>query len=233
MSAARTQGSDKERVLARIGKEWLIAILRGDTAEETEAGCEALVEGGAALIEIAFTTPGASGIIERLKTRHGDRIVVSAGTVLTVAQAQEAVDHGAQAIVAPNLFPPVVEYALSRGVVAMPGCLTPTEVADALRLGADLIKLFPAYPVGPEYIGFLRGPYPGVRVVPAGCVTLENMETFWKAGAFAGVTGVTTEMRLLEAVKARDHRRIVETMRLHLRKVEELRVRYPRALEKE
>jgi 2-dehydro-3-deoxyphosphogluconate aldolase / (4S)-4-hydroxy-2-oxoglutarate aldolase len=233
VSAATLHGTDKQRALARIGEEWLIAILRGDTADETEAGCEALIEGGAALIEVAFTTPGASGIIEKLATRHGNRIVVSAGTVLTVDQAREAVDHGAQAIVAPNLYAPVVEYARSRGVIAMPGCVTPTEVADALRLGADLIKLFPIYNLGPEYIGFLRGPYPGVRVVPAGCVTLENMETFWKAGAFAGVIGVTTEMRLLEAVKARDHRRIAATMRAHIDKVKELRARLPRTPTKE
>jgi len=130
------QPVDKERLIERIGAEWLIAILRGETAEETEEGCEALIAGGATLIEIPFTTPGASGVIQRLKARHGDRIVVSAGTVLTVEQAEEAVDHGAEAIVSPNLFPPVVEFAARRGIVSMPGCVTPTEVADAVRLGA-------------------------------------------------------------------------------------------------
>lgn len=219
------QTGDKERILERIGEEWLIVILRGDTAEETEEGCEALIAGGAALIEIPFTVPGASGIIERLTRRHGDRIVVSAGTVLTVAQAEEAVAHGAQAIVSPNLFPPVVEYAVRRGVVSMPGCVTPTEVADALRLGADVIKLFPCYNVGPEYLGFLQGPYPGIRVAPAGRITLDNMEAYRQAGAFAGIVGVTTEMQLLDAVKARDGRRIAETMRRFAAKVEEMRVR--------
>ena len=228
MSGRRVRAGDKERMLRRIGEAWIIAILRGDTAEETEEGCEALIAGGAALIEIPFTTPGASGIIERLKARHGDRIVVSAGTILTVAQAEEAVAHGAQAIVSPNLFPPVVEYAVRRGIVSMPGCVTPTEVADAVRLGADVIKLFPCYNVGPEYIGFLHGPYPGIRVAPAGRITLDNMEAYWQAGAFAAIVGVTTEMQLLDAVKARDGRRIEETMRRFADKVEEMRARRPR-----
>jgi len=228
VSEGRSKVVDKARLIERIGVEWIIAILRGDTADEVEEGFEALIEGGGTLLEIPFTTPGASGVIERLRTRHGDRIIVSAGTVLTVAQAEEAVAHGAQAIVSPNLFPPVVEYAVRQGIVSMPGCVTPTEVADAMRLGADLIKLFPYSTFGPQYVAYLRGPYPGIRVVPAGSVTLENMEECWRGGAFAGVAGVTTEMRLLDAVKARDRRRIAGTMRLFVEKVEELKARWPR-----
>jgi len=219
---------DKERVLERIGAEWLIAILRGETAEETEWGCDAVVAGGATLIEVPFTTPGAAGVIRRLKDRHGDRIVVSAGTVLTVEQAREAVEAGAQAIVSPNLFPPVVEFALHSGVVSMPGCVTPTEIADAARLGADLIKLFPCYNLGPEYLGFLLGPYPGLRIAPAGRILLDNLQEYWKAGAFAGIVGVTTEMGLLREVKARDQLRVAETARLFVEKVRDVRARWPR-----
>lgn len=212
---------DKDLVLKRIEDAWLVAIMRGETPEETEAVCDALVAGGLRLIEVPFTVPEAPRVIRSLRARHGDRIVVSAGTVTTAAQAEEALESGAEAIVSPNLFPPVVEAALRRGAVSMPGCVTPTEVADAVRLGADLIKLFPCYNLGPEYIGYLLGPYPGLRVVPAGAVTLENMESWARAGAFAAVVGVTTEMGLRDAVERRDYDRVAETARGFARKAEE------------
>ena len=213
---------NKAEILKRIHDDWLIMIMRGDTEEETETTCEDLIAGGATLIEVPFTTPGASRIIRNLRGRHGDRIVVAAGTVTTVEQAEEAVANRAQAIVSPCLHAPVVEFAVRRGVVSSPGCVTPTEIADALRLGADLIKLFPCYNVGPEYIGFILGPLPGTRIVPAGRVTLENMAAYHAAGAFAGVVGVTTEMGLLQAVKSKYHDEVTRTARVFVDKVRSL-----------
>jgi len=193
----------KSELLKRIHDEWLVLILRGDTPQQTEDTFDALIEGGATLLEVPFTTNGAPGIIRRLRDRHGDRIVVSAGTVTTREQAKAAIDNGAQGIVSPNLYAPVVEEAVNANVISAPGCFTPSEVADALRMGADIIKLFPCDMVGPRFLFFLQGPYPGVRVMPAGCITLDNMRDYNAAGAFAGVAGVTTEMALSEAVKNR------------------------------
>lgn len=193
---------NKDAALERIHKEWLILILRGDTAQQTEDTFNALVEGGATLLEVPFTTPGACDVIANLRKRHGDRAIVSAGTVTTVEQARAAIDSGAQGIVSPNLFPPVVEYTVGKGVASIPGCFTPSEIADALRLGADLIKLFPCDMLGPEFVMYMQGPLPGVRIVPAGKIILENMHAYYHAGAFAGVVGVTTEMRLLNEVRS-------------------------------
>lgn len=192
---------DKQAALERTHRDWLVLILRGDTAQQTEDTFNALVEGGATLLEVPFTTPGACTVIENLRKRHGDRVVVSAGTVTTVEQARMAIDSGAQGIVSPNLYPPIVELTVSRGVVSVPGCFTPTEIADALRLGADLIKLFPCNMLGPQFVMYMQGPFPGVRIVPAGSIVLENMQSYYDEGAFAGVAGVTTEMKLLDAVK--------------------------------
>lgn len=192
---------NKDAILKRIQRDWLVLILRGDSAQQTEDTFEALIAGGASLIEVPFTTPGAGQVIRHLRERHGDRIVVSAGTVTTVEQAREAIDNGAQGLVSPNLYPPVVECAVQAGVAAMPGCFTPSEIADALRLGADIIKLFPCDMLGPKFLWFMQGPYPGVRIMPAGCITLENMESYHAARAFAGVAGVSTEMGLAQEVR--------------------------------
>lgn len=195
---------NKEDILGRMHDDWIVMILRGDTRQQTEDTFEALIEGGATLLEVPFTTPEACEVIRHLREKHGGRIVVSAGTVLTPEQARAAIASGAQGIVSPNVHAPVIEAAVEAGVVSAPGCMTPSEVADALRLGADVIKLFPCDVVGHRFLFFLQGPYPGVRVMPAGCITLDNMSTYYSAGAFAGVAGVTTEMALAEAVQRRD-----------------------------
>jgi len=194
---------DKENALKRLHEEWLVLILRGDTPQQTEDTFEALIEGGATLLEVPFTTPGACDVIRRLRERHGERIVVSAGTVTTGEQARAAIASGAQGIVSPNLYPPVVETAVEAGVLSAPGCFTPSEIADALRMGADIIKLFPCNMVGPQFVFYMQGPFPGVRIMPAGSIVLENMEAYHAVGAFAGVAGVTTEMPLAKAVKER------------------------------
>jgi 2-dehydro-3-deoxyphosphogluconate aldolase / (4S)-4-hydroxy-2-oxoglutarate aldolase len=204
-------------------KAWLVLILRGDTARQTEDAFEAIIEGGGTLLEVPFTTPDACSVIANLRKRHGDRVVVSAGTVTQPEQARQAIDHGAQAIVSPNLYPAVVEVAVQQGVLAAPGCFTPSEVGEALRCGAEIIKLFPCYPLGPEYSGFLQGPFPGNRIMPAGCITLESMRAYYEAGAFAGVVGVTTEMRLLEAVREGRFAEITQCTRRWMEEVEGLR----------
>lgn len=192
----------KESNVERIHNEWLVLILRGDTAKQTEDTFDALIEGGATLLEVPFTTPGACDVIRRLREKHGAGVLVSAGTVTTRDQARAAIESGAQGIVSPNLYAPVVETAVEAGVVSAPGCFSPSEVADAMRMGADIIKLFPCDMVGPRFVYFMQGPFPGVRIMPAGSVTIDNMTAYYAAGAFAGVAGVTTEMPLADAVRS-------------------------------
>ena len=203
----------KETNLRRINDEWLVLILRGDTARQTEDTFDALIEGGATLVEVPFTTPGACDVIRRLREKHGPRIIVSAGTVTTAEQARAAIASGAEGIVSPNLYAPVVEAAAGAGVLSIPGCFTPSEIADAMRMGADIIKLFPCNMVGPQFVFYMQGPFPGVRIMPAGSIVLENMESYHAVGAFAGVAGVTTEMPLARAVRERDFAEITACAR--------------------
>ena len=214
---------NKADIIERIHRQWLSMIMRGDTADETLATIEAVIAGGSRVVEVAFTTPDVCKVMVELRRRYGEAVVLAAGTVRTVEQAQQAVDCGASVIVAPDLYPPVVEAALRYGAVSIPGCLTPTEVASALRLGADIIKVFPCDVGGPAFIRYLRGPFPELRTLPAGAVTLQNMRAYYQAGAFAAVAGVTTEMGLAAAVKARRDEEIAATTRAWLREVEALR----------
>jgi len=87
---------NKNEILKRIHEDWMVLILRGDTPQQTEDTFKALIEGGATLLEVPFTTTGASDVIARLRAKHGDRIVVSAGTVTTVEQARMAIANGAR-----------------------------------------------------------------------------------------------------------------------------------------
>ena len=214
---------NKTDVIATIHDQWLSMIMRGDTAQETLAAMEAVIEGGSRVVEVAFTTPDVCRVIGELHRRHGDRIVLAAGTVRTADQARQAFNHGARVIVSPNLYAPVVETALKLGAVSIPGCFTPTEVADALRLGADIIKLFPCEVGGPNLIRYLQGPFPEVRLLPAGAVTLENMQAYYQAGAFAAVAGVTTEMQLLQAVKGGRYDEVTRTTQAWLARVAEMK----------
>jgi len=216
---------NKEEILKRIGEEWLTLIMRGDTVEETRDALEACVAGGSRMIEVPFTTPNAERAIADLAGRHGAHIILAAGTVRTPEQAQQAIDNGADVIVSPDFYPPVVETALKNGVVSVPGCLTPTEVTAALRLGADIIKIFPCYLGGPDYIRYLSGPFPGIRTLPGGSVTLENMKSYYDAGAFAAVVGVTTEMQLLDAVKERRYDEVTRTTKVWMAQVAAIRGR--------
>jgi 2-dehydro-3-deoxyphosphogluconate aldolase/(4S)-4-hydroxy-2-oxoglutarate aldolase len=164
-------------------------------------------------------------VIAEISRRHGDEIVLAAGTVRTPEQARMAVDNGAHAVVSPDLYAPVVETALKLGVVSVPGCMTPTEVSTALRLGADIIKVFPCDVGGPNFLRYIRGPFPETKMLPAGAVTLANMREYHAAGAFAAVAGVTTEMKLLQAVKARRFDEVTRTTREWLAAVREMQAR--------
>ena len=127
--------------------------------EETQALplAQALLEGGIAAAEVTFRTAAAPGAIRRMAKAHPE-MLVCAGTVLTVDQAKEAVDCGAQAIVSPGTNPKVVEWCLRENVPVYPGVATPTEVEAALALGLTTLKLFPAQVVGGVSMGVVDDP---------------------------------------------------------------------------
>lgn len=188
----------REEIVARIRALGVVAIVRADTGEEALAAARAVREGGLQAIEVTFTVPGAAGIIRRLAAEMGDEILLGAGTVLTVAQLEEAVNAGAEYIIAPDTDAAVIEGAHRLGRAVFPGAFSPTEVVRAVKLGADMVKLFPAARLGPGYFKDLRGPFPNVPLLAVGGVDAANCAEYFAAGAVGlGVGGKLVDRTLL------------------------------------
>ncbi|NLB97780.1 MAG: bifunctional 4-hydroxy-2-oxoglutarate aldolase/2-dehydro-3-deoxy-phosphogluconate aldolase [Armatimonadetes bacterium] len=189
---------ERNEVVAQIRNLGVVAIVRADTGDEALAAARAVREGSLRAIEVTFTVPGAAEIIRRLAEEMGDEILLGAGTVLTADQAREAVAAGAEYLIAPDTDPEVIAEAHRLGRPIFPGAFSPSEVARAWKLGADLIKLFPAARLGPAYLKDLRGPFPQIPLVPVGGVDASNCADYFRNGAVAiGVGGKLVDRALL------------------------------------
>jgi 2-dehydro-3-deoxyphosphogluconate aldolase/(4S)-4-hydroxy-2-oxoglutarate aldolase len=152
----------------------VVPVLTVESADDAERACEALLAGGLTSVEITFRTDAAAEAIRRASRIDG--LLVGAGTVLSVEQLDAALQAGARFVVAPSTNPVVIEAAQRAGVPFVPGAATPTEIDRARALGCDVVKIFPASVVGgPAFIKAVSPVFPGVRFVPTGGVTLENL----------------------------------------------------------
>ncbi len=175
----------KDAVLSRIKQTGVIAIMRHTSASLAAEAAEALLRGGIDVVEVTLNTAGAAEMIRNLSAAFAGRMVVGAGTVLSVNAVHQAVEAGARFIVAPNTDHNVIALCNQLGLPVIPGAFTPTEVVAAWELGADLVKVFPVSSVGPRYIRDLRGPLPDIPLVPTGGVSIANVADFIRAGACA------------------------------------------------
>jgi 2-dehydro-3-deoxyphosphogluconate aldolase / (4S)-4-hydroxy-2-oxoglutarate aldolase len=177
-------------VVDRLIATRLIGIVRLDDHGLAMAAAGAAVAAGLGAVEITFTLPSAARVIEKLR---GERpaALVGAGTVRTLSELEDAAAAGAQFLVAPGLNPDLLEAARRRGLVMLPGVFTGSEIDLALRLGAPLLKLFPAEPSGPKYVASLLQPFPDARLVPTGGVSAANAGAYLKAGAAAVAMGTS------------------------------------------
>ena len=164
----------------------VIAVVRLPDAKDLRAAAVALAAGGVAAVEITLTTPGAREAITELASDKGmARCVVGAGTVLDEQAARDVLARGARFVVSPTLDRGVVRLCREQGVTCIPGAFTPTEMLEAWRAGAPVVKLFPASTGGPRYLREVLAPLPFLRVVPSGGVSLENAAEWVRAGAAA------------------------------------------------
>ena len=182
----------------------LVAILRGIRPDEVEAIGDVLVEAGFDAIEVPLNSPEPLVSIERLAKRHGDRVLIGAGTVLSAADCAAVADAGGRLMVSPNVDPEVLATAVARGMVTLPGVLTPTEALLAIRHGASALKFFPASVLGPAGIAAIRAILPkGMPVAAVGGVSNENFADYVAAGIriFGLGTGLYKPGRTVEEMK--------------------------------
>jgi len=188
--------AETTRLLQQLG---VVAVIRMKDADKLRGVVDAIAEGGVRAIEVTMTVPGAVGLIEKLAATLPPEIVVGAGTVTDAGTARAVIDAGARFVVSPVYRPEVMAACHERDVAACPGCFTPTEILDAHEHGADIVKVFPATALGPQFIKDVRGPLPQVRLMPTGGVSLDNAGDWIRAGAVA--VGVGTALVDAKAVE--------------------------------
>ena len=214
---------DKEGVRARIEDVGIIPAIRLHSAEHARYAAEALYRAGIPIAEITMTVPGALEVISDL-ARELPEMIVGAGTVLDVETAQRCVDAGAKFLTSTGFVAEVVEFARKKNVLVIPGALTPSEVIQAWKAGADFVKIFPCGPLGGDnYIRALKAPFPQIPMVAAGGVTQLTAVGYILAGASA--LGVGGELIPKEALQHKQEERVHELARRFLARVREGRGR--------
>lgn len=175
-------------ILDRIGAARLVPVVVLDDAASAAPLAEALTAGGLPVAEVTFRTPAAATVLRRLADRAD--LVVGAGTVLSAAHVDEAVEAGARFIVSPGLSAAVVRRCVDLGVPVLPGVATASEVMQALDLGLDTVKFFPAEANGGlAAVKALAAAFPQVRFVPTGGITVDSAPTYLAHPAVAAVGG--------------------------------------------
>jgi 2-dehydro-3-deoxyphosphogluconate aldolase/(4S)-4-hydroxy-2-oxoglutarate aldolase len=177
--------------MRRIYEKRIIPAATVASPEQGLALAEALLAGGLDVVEFTFRTEGAAGAIRRVLAKHPS-MLVGAGTVLTEAQFDAAVEAGARFVVAPGLNTELVARAATRGVPFIPGVMTPTEVDRAIRAGSNLLKFFPSEAMGGvAVLKALAGPFKhtGVKFVPTGGVDETNLRSYLDVPVVAAVGG--------------------------------------------
>lgn len=170
---------------ARIRTQRLLAVLRLREYGSADAIAETLVECGLGVLEFTLDHPEAIAATARLADRLGPAALLGVGTVTDTAQVAAARDAGARFCVCPHVDPAVIAAAIGAGLVPIPGVATPTELATAQAAGARLIKLFPAGPLGIDYLSALRGPFARAELIPTGGIGVDEVQAWLAAGATA------------------------------------------------
>jgi 2-dehydro-3-deoxyphosphogluconate aldolase/(4S)-4-hydroxy-2-oxoglutarate aldolase len=209
------------QIIERVG---LIPVLRAKNAAQAHAVVKAMVAAGVTVVEVTMTVPGAVDLLKELKEEYGSKLLLGSGTVTTAEQCQATIDAGAEFVVSPSLHPEVIATTKANHKISCPGALTPTEAITAWNAGADYVKIFPCSAVGgAAYLKSLLAPFPHLKLIPTGGVTLETAESFLRAGARA--LGVGSDLVNLAAVDAGHPETITETAKAYLKIIAEARTK--------
>jgi 2-dehydro-3-deoxyphosphogluconate aldolase / (4S)-4-hydroxy-2-oxoglutarate aldolase len=190
-----------DQMAIRVTECGLVAIVRcGSPAEAVEQGTM-LLEAGAAVVEVSLVTPGAVAVVTELRSAFPDALI-GTGTVTSVREAAASIDAGAEILVSPIVDAGVIAAGRAADVLVIPGACTPTECVTAVRLGARLVKLFPASVYSPSALKDVLTSLPQLRLVPTGGVQLSQAERWFGAGAAAlGVGSALASLAPPEAAR--------------------------------
>ncbi len=204
----------------------VVPVVVLEDAKDALPLAKALIEGGLPCAEVTFRTEAAEESIRRMSEKYPD-MLVGAGTVLTIEQVDRAVKAGAKFIVSPGFDPEIVDYCLNKDIPVFPGCITPSEVAQAAKRGMKVVKFFPAEQAGGvSMIKAMAAPYTMMKFMPTGGINAKNLKEYleydkilccggsWmvkgdmiRSGAFDKIKELTKEaVELAAAIRAGEKR---------------------------
>jgi 2-dehydro-3-deoxyphosphogluconate aldolase/(4S)-4-hydroxy-2-oxoglutarate aldolase len=165
-------------LLTKISNIGIVPIVTLDKSQQAVPLAKAIYAGGIECAEITFRTVAAEESIE-LISKEIPEMLIGAGTILTVEQVDKAIAVGAKFIVTPGLNPKIVKYCLDKGVIIIPGCVTPSDIETAIELGLEVVKFFPAEAAGGiDMIKAMSAPYATIKFMPTGGIDIKNLNTY-------------------------------------------------------
>jgi 2-dehydro-3-deoxyphosphogluconate aldolase / (4S)-4-hydroxy-2-oxoglutarate aldolase len=174
---------NKHDVIHRMCESGVLPVFRTADVRHLLPASKAFHDAGIGCVEYTLTMPHALQLVSEAASSFPSDLFIGAGTVMDGATVDRAVAAGARFIASPGIAPGMVEACQRHGVVSVVGAITPTEIMEAVRLGADVIKVFPATSVGPGFFAEVQGPFPGLCLMAAGGITLLNLGDYVAAGA--------------------------------------------------
>lgn len=210
-----------ENIMVQIEKTGVIPVVVINDVEDAEPLAQALCEGGLPCAEVTFRTAAAEESIRKMTDIYPD-MLIGAGTVLTTEQVDRAVAAGAKFIVSPGFDPEVVDYCILKQVPVFPGCITPSEVAQAVKRGLKVVKFFPAVQFGGvSTIQALTAPYVGLKFMPTGGVNAKNLADYLQCKSIIACGG--SWMVKSDLIKAGEFEKIKDMTKEAVSLVNEIR----------
>ncbi len=190
----------------RFNQVPIVGIIRNLSLAQVRMVLPLYVEAGLNTVEISLTTPDALHIIEEASTRFGAQLNIGAGTVCDMDELQRSLDAGSTFIVSPITDAQLIKSCADRGIPVFPGAFTPTEIYQAWKAGATMVKIFPAS-LGAQYIKDIKAPFPDIKLLPTGGVGLDNLADFVAAGAEG--FGIASQLFDKQAIAANDQKALL------------------------
>lgn len=210
-----------ENIMVQIEKTGVIPVVVINDVEDAEPLAQALCEGGLPCAEVTFRTAAAEESIRKMTDIYPN-MLIGAGTVLTTEQVDRAVAAGAKFIVSPGFDPEVVDYCILKQIPVFPGCITPSEVAQAVKRGLKVVKFFPAAQFGGvSTIQALTAPYVGLKFMPTGGVNAKNLADYLQCKSIIACGG--SWMVKSDLIKAGEFEKIKDMTKEAVSLVNEIR----------